>query len=45
MVPGEHVHPVPPLELPDPGDVDLAPESGAVQLFVQHARWCARASW
>jgi predicted ATPase/class 3 adenylate cyclase len=38
MVPGEHVHPVPPLELPDVVDPHQAASSGAVQLFVQHAR-------
>jgi len=36
-VPGEHVHPVPPLELPDTDNPDKAGSSGAVQLFVQHA--------
>jgi predicted ATPase/class 3 adenylate cyclase len=37
-VPGEHVHPVPPLELPETAVPDEAATSGAVQLFVQHAR-------
>ncbi|MEJ7757719.1 MAG: hypothetical protein WKF83_16835 [Nocardioidaceae bacterium] len=37
-VPGEHVHPVPPLELPDTDKPDRAENSGAVQLFVQHAQ-------
>lgn len=37
-VPGEHVHPVPPLELPQREDLELAETSGAVQLFVQQAK-------
>jgi predicted ATPase/class 3 adenylate cyclase len=37
-VPAEHEHPVPPLELPDDGTLPQAERSGAVQLFVQHAR-------
>jgi predicted ATPase len=37
-VPGEHVHSVPPLELPDTDSLALAGSSGAVQLFVQHAQ-------
>jgi predicted ATPase len=35
---GEHEHPVPPLELPEGTDVEEASASGAVQMFVQHAR-------
>ena len=35
---GEHEHPVPPLELPEHADLVAASRSGAVQLFVQHAR-------
>jgi predicted ATPase/class 3 adenylate cyclase len=37
-VPAEHEHPVPPLELPDEGTVAQAERSGAVQLFLQHAK-------
>jgi predicted ATPase/class 3 adenylate cyclase len=37
-VPGEHVHAVPPLELPDGVDLTQVENAGAVQLFVQHAR-------
>jgi predicted ATPase len=37
-VAGEHVHPVPPLELPEQASMDRAEQSGSVQLFVQHAR-------
>ena len=37
-VPGEYVHPVPPLELPDASSHDVVAQSGAVQLFVQHAQ-------
>ncbi len=37
-VTAEHVHPVPPLELPEDGGLEQAQGSGAVQLFVQHAR-------
>jgi predicted ATPase len=37
-VAGEHEHPVPPLELPHGTDVVEASSSGAVQMFVQHAR-------
>jgi predicted ATPase/class 3 adenylate cyclase len=35
---GEHEHPVPTLELPDEANIADAQRSGAVQLFVQHAR-------
>jgi predicted ATPase len=37
---GEYEHPVPPLELPGPGvdEFDAAQRSGAVELFVHHAR-------
>ncbi|MEJ7757723.1 MAG: AAA family ATPase [Nocardioidaceae bacterium] len=41
-VPAEHEHPVPPLELPDDATLADAEASGAVQMFVQHARRCAR---
>jgi predicted ATPase/class 3 adenylate cyclase len=34
----EHEHPVPPLELPEQATVSEAETSGAVQMFVQHAR-------
>ncbi len=37
-VDGEHVHPVPPLELPDTAELGDAGASGAVQLFVEHAQ-------
>ena len=37
-VPAEHEHPVPPLELPDDATLEDAGASGAIQLFVQHAR-------
>jgi predicted ATPase len=37
-VAGEHEHPVPPLELPDGADMAATSASGAVQMFVQHAR-------
>ena len=37
-VPAEHEHAVPPLELPDGGGLTQVEKSGAVQLFVQHAR-------
>jgi predicted ATPase/class 3 adenylate cyclase len=37
-LPAEHVHPVPPLELPQDITLADAEHSGAVQLFVQHAR-------
>ncbi len=37
-VPAEHVHPVPPLGLPEGSTVTEVESSGAVQLFVQHAR-------
>jgi predicted ATPase/class 3 adenylate cyclase len=35
---GEHEHPVPPLELPERTDAATASTSGAVRMFVQHAR-------
>jgi predicted ATPase/class 3 adenylate cyclase len=35
---GEHQHAVPPLELPDDASLEQAEQSGAVQLFVHHAR-------
>jgi predicted ATPase/class 3 adenylate cyclase len=38
MVPGEHLYPVPPLELPDDWTLERALASPAVQLFVQRAR-------
>ena len=37
-VSGEHEHPVPTLELPDDPNLEAAERSGAVQMFVQHAR-------
>ena len=37
-VPAEHEHPVPPLELPHDNTPAQVAASGAVQLFVQHAR-------
>jgi predicted ATPase/class 3 adenylate cyclase len=37
-VAAEHVHPVPPLELPEGTSQTEAEASGAVQLFVQHAQ-------
>lgn len=37
-VPAEHVHPVPPLELPEGTDLGQAQAAGAIQLFLQHAR-------
>jgi predicted ATPase/class 3 adenylate cyclase len=37
-VPAEHLHPVPPLELPEDSTLAAAERSGAVQLFVQQAR-------
>ncbi|MEJ7757726.1 MAG: adenylate/guanylate cyclase domain-containing protein [Nocardioidaceae bacterium] len=37
-VEAEHVHPVPPLQLPERTTLEHAETSGAVQLFVQHAR-------
>jgi predicted ATPase/class 3 adenylate cyclase len=37
-VPAEHVHPVPPLELPQGNSQTEAETSGAVQLFVHHCR-------
>jgi predicted ATPase len=37
-VAGEHEHPVPPLSLPDQADALNVEVSGAVQLFVQHAK-------
>ena len=37
-LPAEHVHPVPPLELPDGNSQSEAETSGAVQLFMHHAR-------
>jgi len=37
-VPGEHVHPVPPLGLPEGTGQIEAEASGAIQLFDQHAR-------
>ncbi len=43
-VPGEHVHAVPPLELPVDATLAAAEASGAVQLFAQHARM-AKASF
>jgi predicted ATPase/class 3 adenylate cyclase len=36
--PGEHVQPVPPLEVPVTDRLDRVKRSGAVQLFVQHAQ-------
>lgn len=38
MVPAEHVHPVPPLEVAGGNSQTEAETSGAVQLFVHHAR-------
>jgi predicted ATPase len=38
MLPAEHVHPVPPLELPEGDSQTEAETSGAVQLFVHHCR-------
>ncbi len=35
---GEYEHEVPPLELPDSSDLSMVAESGAVQMFVQHAQ-------
>jgi predicted ATPase len=37
-VPAEHLHPVPPLELPEDSTLAAAESSGAVQLFVRQAR-------
>ena len=37
-VPGEHLYPVPPLDLPSGSTAATAEESAAVQLFVQQAR-------
>jgi predicted ATPase len=37
-VPGEHLYPVPPLDLPGDSTLEHAQASPAVQLFVQHAR-------
>lgn len=37
-VPGEHVHPVPPLELPDNDSCDQPGRVGAVQMFVVYAQ-------
>ncbi|CAN7270182.1 tetratricopeptide repeat protein [Terrabacter sp. LjRoot27] len=37
-VPGEHLYPVPPLDLPTGSTATTAEASPAVQLFVQHAR-------
>lgn len=34
---GEHLQPVPPLDLPDNAELDRAETSAAVRLFVQHA--------
>jgi predicted ATPase/class 3 adenylate cyclase len=42
LVPGEHVHPVPPLELPETGVLAEAERAGAVQLLVRQAQMAGR---
>ena len=38
LLPGEHVHPVPPLELPEAATLAEVERSGAVQLFIRQAQ-------